>query len=81
MDGYTLAWLLWGTAFLVIEGSALLSKRTGETLSEKIWSWFRVNRGWGRPAVAVPRAGLLLALVWLLLHLAFGWPRVLGGFA
>lgn len=81
MDGWTVAWLAWGTAFVLIEGAALVARRTGATLSEHIWSWFRVDRGWGRPSVAIPRGALLLFLVWLLLHLAFGWPAILGGFA
>jgi hypothetical protein len=80
MDGWGIAWLVWLAAFLVIEGAALASKRAGATLSEHTWSWFRVDRGWGKASVAIPRGALLLFLVWLLLHLAFGWPKILGGF-
>lgn len=70
---WTLLWVVWIGAFLAIEGAAFISRRAGATLSEHVWSWFRVNRGWGKPSVAIPRALLLVFLAWLLLHLGFGW--------
>lgn len=72
---FTLLWLGWGAAFLIIEGSALWLGPKGSTLSEKVWSWFRVKDA--RPTVLtwLLRAPLWAFLVWLLLHLGFGtWP-------
>ncbi len=73
MDGWTIAWLVWIAAFGAIEGLAFLSHRAGATLSEHVWSWFRINRGWGDWRIAVPRFLLLVFLAWLFLHLGFGW--------
>lgn len=80
MDAWGIAWVAWLAAFVAIEGAALARGRAGATLSEHIWSWLRVRRGWGKASVAIPRGALLIFLTWLLLHLAFGWPRALGGF-
>lgn len=70
MDVYTPLWILWGLLFLLIEGSALRGIwARGGTLSELVWAWAGVRGGhwtWKRWA-------LLGGLVWLLLHLVFGW--------
>lgn len=73
MDGWGVAWLAWLVAFVLLEAAALVTGRTGPTLSEHVWSWFRVRRGWGQVSVAIPRVALLAFLTWLLLHLGFGW--------
>jgi hypothetical protein len=73
MDGWTVAWLVWLASFVVIEGAAFASGKTGASLSDHVWSWFRIRQGWRRPAVAVPRGVLVLFLAWLLVHLSFGW--------
>jgi hypothetical protein len=39
MSGFTVAWLVWGLAFAVIEGVALVNSRRGDTLSEHVWAW------------------------------------------
>ena len=69
MDGYTIAWLVWITAFLGIEGAALLDKKKGDTLSEHVWKWFRISdkpQGWN-----IRRLALLGGTGWLMLH--FVW--------
>lgn len=69
MDGYTIAWLVWITAFLGIEGAALLDKSKGDTLSEHVWKWFRISdkpKGWN-----IRRLALLGGTGWLMLH--FVW--------
>lgn len=74
MSPWTAAWLVWGAAFLVIEGWALARKAPGDTLSEATWRLFRTGpfhtagAGWGFRAFA-----LGAFLVWLTLHLTFGW--------
>lgn len=71
MSGWTVAWLLWGAMFLVIEGKALVDKDRGDTLSEHIWHWFRVK---DKPGGWVARRYVLAAfLAWLSLHLTTGW--------
>jgi hypothetical protein len=70
MDTFSILWIVWGTAFLVIEGTALFNKKNGDTLSEKTWKIFDIlgpRRLWWKRIV------LIVFLVWLLLHLSFGW--------
>ncbi len=75
MDGWTIGWLGWGAAFLVIEGSALLLGPQGSTLSEHVWSWFRVKDRRPTALTWLLRVPLWGFLLWLLLHLGFGvWP-------
>jgi len=67
MDGYTIAWLLWGAMFVAIEGAALLRKESGDTLSEHVWKCFSVKdkaKGW-----VVRRGVLAVFLAWLTAHL------------
>ncbi|MEK9736188.1 MAG: hypothetical protein VW362_07035 [Candidatus Nanopelagicales bacterium] len=37
MSLFTVAWVLWISAFIVIEGVALIRKERGDTLSEQVW--------------------------------------------
>lgn len=69
---WTILWILWGVAFVAIEGVALIERKAGATLSEHIWKWFAVrgSRGGGW---TWKRVVLLAFLAWLLLHLGFGW--------
>lgn len=67
VDLYTGLWLGWGAAFVVIEGSAILGKKKGRTLSETVWRWFAVKQSW-----TWKRYVLLAFLGWLLTHLVFG---------
>lgn len=69
MEGFTIAWLVWITAFLGIEGAALFNKKKGDTLSEHVWKWFKITdkpKGWN-----IRRLSLLGGCGWLLLH--FVW--------
>lgn len=73
MSPYTLAWLIWGFAFVLLEGAALLDvHRPGGTLSETIWRWARV-RGKNGGGWTWRRWFLLVFLAWLLGHLVWGW--------
>lgn len=67
MSPYSIAWLAWIVAFVVIESLALFDKRQGDTLSEHVRLWAGVT-GKG-PGVKLRRLGLLLGLVWLTVHL------------
>ena len=69
----TWAWLLWGLAFLVLEGIGLFDNRAGGTLSELVWRTFRVRDR--RPtALTWGLRGVLLAfMVWLTGHFVAGW--------
>lgn len=75
MSGWTIAWLVWGGGFVVVEGAALLTRAPDSTLSQHIWRWFRVKDPRPTARTWVLRAGLAAFLVWLLIHLTFGvWP-------
>lgn len=68
--GYTMAWILWALAFVLIEGPAICNRREGDTLSEHIWALASVRekgRGW-----RWRRLALLAALAWLGVHLLTG---------
>jgi len=57
------AWIIWIGMFVVIEGKALMNAKAGDTLSEKIWMWFDIDKrdsNW-----TGKRIGLLAGLVWL----------------
>lgn len=70
MGWYTWAWIFWLAFFAVVEGFALFDKDRGDTLSEHIWKWFRINdkpRQW-----TWRRAVLAIFLVWLTVHMVAG---------
>lgn len=72
---FTILWLLWGGAFAVIEGAALLSRTPGTTLSEHVWAWFRVRDARPTRITWALRAALYGFLAWLVIHLTLGiWP-------
>lgn len=54
---WSLAWMLWLLAFLLLEIPAALDKRPGGTLSEQVWRWLPDWRLW---AIL---AGLLVSLL------------------
>ena len=72
MDGWTVAWLMWISMFLAIEGAAIFNTKPGDTLSEKVWRWFSVK---GKPrGYKMRRFALLTFMVWLTTHfLTGGW--------
>jgi len=75
---WTVGWILWLTAFAVLEGAALIRKAPGDTLSEHAWKWFATARpaGSGQPSgwVRFRRFSLLAGMAWLLAHfMTGGW--------
>jgi hypothetical protein len=60
-------------AFLLIEGWALFNRTEGDTLSEHVWSWWRVRDSRPTLLVVLARIPLALFLLWLFVHLTFGW--------
>ena len=70
MSAYTIGWLVWIAAFVVLESTALKRKAAGDTLSEYVWKWFSVTER--RPAWQLRRFILLAGLAWLALHFLTG---------
>jgi hypothetical protein len=68
---WTVLWLLWGLIFAVVEGAALANDKKGDTLSEHLRRWFRVDTHLGRTAWLVFSA--LFFIVWFIPHIAVGW--------
>ena len=73
---YTVAWtvglLAAGTYFAVFETWAFIDgKPDTDTLSGHVWAWIGTRRGWSGWRV-VPRVVVLVFLLWLSEHLAFG---------
>lgn len=71
----TWGWLLWIAAFLAMEIPELLNNATGDTLSEKVWSWFAIKNatsGKARVAGQARRFVLVAFLAWLCLHFLTG---------
>lgn len=66
-DAFTVLWVLWGAAFAVIEGVALVNDRKDDTLSEHLRDWFRTDRKHGRTAWIVT-SGVFFA--WFVTHIA-----------
>lgn len=65
-------WIVLLVVGAIMELIAIFDERRGNTLSEMVWKWVRIDPGesnwhWGRVV-------LVLALIWLLLH--FGWRIV-----
>jgi hypothetical protein len=70
---WTIAWAAWIAAFVILEAVALARQQLGDTLSERVWSWFRVRDARPTALTWIGRGVLLIAGVWLTGHLAFGW--------
>lgn len=70
---YTIAWLLMGVYFVIVEGKAIADKRRGDTLSEHVWDWFCLKPGSAdTPWRMVKRWGFIIFWTWLTLHFVFG---------
>lgn len=41
---FTVLWIGWLVAFLVIETVAIIRKERGDTLSEHVWAWFSLRK-------------------------------------
>ena len=66
---YTLAWIVWGVFFAVVEGFALHNDMPGDTLSEHVRKWLSVKTRIGRTAFLVIWAGFA---VWFCAHILTG---------
>jgi hypothetical protein len=76
VDGFTIAWLAWLAAFLVIEGVAIARRKNGDTLSEHVWMWFAIRRPKDAPPagfwIHVRRLSLVAFMAWLAVHFVTG---------
>jgi hypothetical protein len=64
-----IVWPLWIALFCFWEGAALISRRPGDTLSEKTREWFRV---WTLPG------RLLFGITWIVFSCWFFWHILWG---
>lgn len=62
-------WILWIVAFAVVEGVALKNDVPGDTLSEHIRLWFRLDSRLGRTAFLVAFGGFV---AWFGVHILTG---------
>ncbi len=73
MDIFTWVWIAWGVYFAIVETLSIMNKRKGDTLSENIWKWFAVTDPKAKLRT-LRRAGLLVGMLWLLIHfITGGW--------
>jgi hypothetical protein len=82
VSGFTIAWLVWGAYFAVVEGYAIVRSHqqhaagrhaTGGTLSEHVWAWFGTAPGTHADTWAYVRRFVLLAfMAWLSVHFLTG---------
>jgi hypothetical protein len=71
MNGWSVTWLAWALAFVLIEGAALVLGDQPDrpaTLSAHIWQLVRGTTWWHRLA----RVVLVCGLAWLSVHLLSG---------
>jgi hypothetical protein len=68
---YTIAWIIWGLYFVVVEADAILHNDAAGTLSDHIWKWFCVNDQKERFA-RLRRVVLLCFMAWLSVHFISG---------
>jgi hypothetical protein len=67
MSIWTILWLLWGAAFVAIEGTALAHDHWAGTLSDHLRLWFRTDTKLGRTAWLIV-SGVFFA--WFVVHIA-----------
>lgn len=65
---WTVLWIAWGLGFFAIEIPALRNDVKGDTLSEHLRRWFRVDTHLGRTAWLVTSA--LFFVAWFIPHIA-----------
>lgn len=65
-------WIVLLVIGAIMELVAIFNDRKGDTLSEQVWKWLRIDKGESNWHIG--RILLVLGLVWLLLH--FGWRIV-----
>lgn len=67
-------WLAWGVlGFGVVEGVALATGHSENTLSAAIWHWCRVTPGDSWRTWTALHALMALFMVWLFVHLVLGY--------
>lgn len=71
MNWATWIWIALGAIVVLVEGIALLNKKEGDTLSEHVWTWLKVNNKSKR--FTVWRFFVLAFMIWLTGHFTFGW--------
>jgi hypothetical protein len=76
MNVMTYFWLAWIVMFLSLEIYGLVTNLRGDTFSETVWRWFRVMDTRPTTLTWILRSILVVFLVWLTGHLAFGWWTV-----
>jgi lipoprotein signal peptidase len=70
VNPFTVAWILWILAFVVIEYLAIRREAKGDTLTEHIVDWFSTTKrgmAWG-----LRRLLLAVFLAWLTIHFFLG---------
>jgi hypothetical protein len=71
---FTVAWVAWLGAFVVIEAVAIFRRRGGDTLSEHVWKWFAVGTPTGPVTwtIRARRISLAAFMLWLTAHFLTG---------
>ena len=72
MNHPDLTWLLWVGGFVILETIGLITKRNGDTLSERTRQWFRTNT---RVGASIFGVSWVVFAVWFLVHILWGWTR------
>lgn len=66
MSIWTGLWVIWGLAFALIEGAAIINDKADDTLSEHFRKWFRIDTKKGRSAWLVVSGGFA---AWFVIHI------------
>ncbi len=75
MSGYRWLWVGWIGIFLALEFTAIFRRRYQDTLSEFVWHLCDITPGRTSWSWTAAHFFLLAFLLWLLIHLVFGWLR------
>lgn len=68
---FTILWITWILALIIIEGFALHHDMPGATLSEHVARWWRVDTHKGRTAFLI--VWILFAILFAT-HIVWHWP-------
>jgi hypothetical protein len=71
MNWATYIWIGLGAIAVLVEGIALLNKKEGDTLSEHVWKWLKVEDK--SKKLTAWRFFVLAFMLWLTGHFVFGW--------
>ncbi len=75
MSGYRWLWVAWIAAFLGLELTAIIRRRFQDTLSEFVWHLTNQAPGNTFAEWTAIHFFVLVFLLWLLIHLGFGYLR------